>query len=239
MLNPKLKKMDRDFNRKFSFYLIYFIIVILILIVILYIIMRSPERKTEVIRTDLWNGQDISDWVLFTADSTALKDTVFYVKDDVIRIGGQPFGYMRTSIEYADYHLHVDWRWPEKAGNSGVFLNISGQDKQWPSLIECQLKSGNAGDLVFLGGSDAAERTDKTIKVKPKIDATSENPVGDWNSYDIYSRNDSVIVYVNNVLQNLCSHPTPDRGYIGLQSEGAPVEFRNIWLEYLPAKSTR
>jgi hypothetical protein len=213
--------MDKEFNKKFSFYLIYFIIVILILIVILYIIMRSPERKTEVIRTDLWNGQDISDWVLFAADSNVLKDTVFYVKGDVIRIGGQPFGYMRTRIEYADYHLHVDWRWPER-----------------PATIECQLKSGNAGDFVFLGGSDAAERTDKTKNVKPKAYAGSENPIGDWNSYDIYSRNDSIIVYVNNMLQNSCSYPTPDKGYIGLQSEGAPVEFRNVWLEYLPAKST-
>jgi len=147
------------------------------------------------------------------------------------RIGGQPFGYMRTMMEYKDYHLHVDWRWPEQAGNSGVFLNISGQDKQWPATIECQLMSGNAGDFVFLGGSDATERTDKTSMVKLKTEASSEKPVGDWNSYDIYSRNDSIIVYVNNVLQNLCSHPSPDKGYIGLQSEGAPVEFRNVWLE--------
>jgi hypothetical protein len=230
--------MDKQFNRKFSFYLIYFIIVILILIVILYIIMRSSNRKPEVTRTDLWNGKDISEWVLFTVDSAALKDTVFYVKDDVIKIGGQPFGYMRTRIEFTDYHLHVDWRWPEQAGNSGVFLNISGQDKQWPATIECQLKSGNAGDLVFLGGSDASERTDKTKMVKPKIEAGSEKPVGDWNSYDIYSRNDSIIVYVNKVLQNSCSHPTPDKGYIGLQSEGAHVEFRDVWLEYLPAVGT-
>jgi len=134
-------------------------------------------------------------------------------------------------MEYKDYHLHVDWRWPEQAGNSGVFLNISGQDKQWPATIECQLMSGNAGDFVFLGGSDATERTDKTSMVKLKTEASSEKPVGDWNSYDIYSRNDSIIVYVNNVLQNLCSHPSPDKGYIGLQSEGAPVEFRNVWLE--------
>jgi 3-keto-disaccharide hydrolase len=230
--------MDRDFNKKISFYLIYFIIVILILIVILYVIMRGSDRKQEITRIDLWNGMNISEWVLFTGDSTALKDTVFYVKDDVIRIGGQPFGYMRTKVEYAGYHLHVDWRWPEQAGNSGVFLNISGQDKQWPATIECQLMSGNAGDFVFLGGSDATERTDKTKMVKPKIEISSEKPAGDWNSYDIYSRNDSIIVYVNNVLQNLCSHPTPDKGYIGLQSEGAPVEFRNVWLEYLPAIST-
>ncbi len=230
--------MDRQFNRKFSFYLIYFIIVILILIVVLYIIMRSSTRKQETTRIDLWNGKDISSWVLFTADTSAFRDTVFYVMNDVIRIGGQPFGYMRTRVEYKNYHLHVDWRWPAQAGNSGVFLNISGQDKQWPATIECQLMSGNAGDFVFLGGSDAAERTDKTSMVKKKADAGSEKPLGEWNSYDIYSRNDSIIVFVNKVFQNSCSHPEPDKGYIGLQSEGAPIEFRNIWLEHIPSESS-
>jgi hypothetical protein len=227
--------MDKNFNRKFSFYLIYFIIIIMILVVILYIIMRSSNSKQETSRINLWNGRDISEWVLFVADSTALKDTVFYVSKDVIRIGGQPFGYMRTTAEYTGYHLHVDWRWPEQAGNSGVFLNISGQDKQWPATIECQLKSGNAGDLVFLGGSDAEERTDKTRLVMPKTEPVSEKPVGEWNSYDIYTRNDSIIVYINGVLKNSCSHPKPAKGFIGLQSEGAPVEFKNVWLEYLPS----
>ena len=216
--------------------MIYFIIVIIILVVVLYIIMRSSFRKQDTTRIELWNGKDISEWVKFVADSTALKDTVFYVNNGVIRIGGKPFGYMKTPVVYAGYHLHVDWRWPGQAGNSGVFLNVSGQDKQWPATIECQLKSGNAGDFVFLGGSDAAERIDKTRLVMPKAEQSSEKSPGEWNSYDIYNRNDSIIVWVNGVKQNSCSHPQPDKGFIGLQSEGAPVEFKNIWLEYLPSR---
>jgi len=227
--------MNKEFNKKFNFYLVYFVIIILILIILLYIIMRSSDRKQEVTRVDLWNGQDISEWVLFLADSSARGDTVFNVNNGVIRIGGQPFGYMRTPVKYSDYRLHVEWRWPEKAGNSGVFLNISGPDKQWPATIECQLMSGNAGDFVFLGGSDATERTDKSKLVAAKSEPGSEKTPGEWNSYDIHQRNDSIIVYVNGILQNFCSNPKPEDGFIGLQSEGAPVEFKNIWLEYIPA----
>jgi hypothetical protein len=227
--------MNQEFNKKFSFYLVYFIIIIMILIVLLYIVMRPTARKQDVTRIDLWNGQDISEWILFLADSAARKDTVFYVDKDVIRIGGRPFGYMRTPVDYTDYHLHVDWRWPGQAGNSGVFLNISGPDRQWPATIECQLMSGNAGDFVFLGGSDAAERTDKTKMVLTKAEPSSEKPAGEWNSYDIYSGKDSIIIYVNGILQNSCSDPKPEKGFIGLQSEGAPVEFKNVWLEYLSA----
>jgi hypothetical protein len=226
--------MKKEFERKYYFYLIYFIIIIMILVVVIYLVMRTSTRKPELTRINLWNGQDISGWVLFLADSSARTDTVYYVSRDVIRIGGQPFGYMRTPVEYSDYHLHTEWRWPGPAGNSGVFLNISGPDQQWPATIECQLKSGNAGDFVFLGGSDASERLDKTKWVVPKFKSSSEKPVGEWNSCDVYSRNDSIIVHINGVLQNACSNPEPARGFIGLQSEGAPVEFKNIYLEYIP-----
>jgi hypothetical protein len=226
--------MNEEFNRKYNFNLVYFIIIIMILVLIAYLVMRPSTGKQEVTRINLFNGQDISDWILFLADSSVNPDTVFYVNDDVIRIGGQPFGYMRTPSEYSDYHLHVEWKWPEQPGNSGVFLNMSGPDQQWPALIECQLKSGNAGDFVFLGGSDAAERLDKTNRVIPKLNPGLENPVGEWNFYDIHSRNDSIIVYLNGVLQNSCSQPKPESGYIGLQSEGALIEFKNVYLEYIP-----
>jgi hypothetical protein len=228
--------MNEPFERKFNFYLIYFIIIILILIVLLYLIMRTSIKKQEVTRINLWNGQDISEWILYLADSSASTDTVFQVHNDVIRIGGKPFGYMRTPSKYSDFNLHVEWRWPEQPGNSGVFINISGPDKQWPATIECQLKSGNAGDLVFLGGSDATEHVDKTNWVVPKFNVSSENAIGEWNSYDIHSRNDSIIVYVNGVLQNTCTNPKPNSGAIGLQSEGGPIEFKNLYLEYIPVK---
>jgi hypothetical protein len=226
--------MNEERERKSNFNLIYLFVIVLILIFVFYEVIRPSTRKQEVTRINLWNGQDISDWILFLADSSARPDTVFYVNDDVIRIGGQPFGYMRTPLKYSDFHLHAEWRWPGSGGNSGVFLNISGPDQQWPATIECQLKSGNAGDFVFLGGSDATERLDKTKWVVPKFEPSSEKPVGEWNAYEIHSRNDSIIVYVNGILQNACSYPKPESGFIGLQSEGAPIEFKNIYLEYIP-----
>lgn len=228
--------MDSGDDKKSNFSLTYLAIIILILIVMLYLVMRPSSRKQEVTKINLWNGKDISEWIMYLADSSAIKDTVFQVRNEAIRIGGQPFGYMRTSAEYSDFRLHVEWRWPEQAGNSGVFLNISGPDQQWPATIECQLMSGNAGDFVFLGGSDATEHVDKTKWVVPKFNESSENSVGEWNSYDIHSRNDSIIVYVNGVLQNTCTNPEPEIGFIGLQSEGAPIEFKNIYLEYMPER---
>jgi hypothetical protein len=228
--------MNEKSVRKSNFNLIYLFVIVLILIFVFYQVIKPSTRKQEMTEVNLWDGQDISDWILFLADSSARPDTVFYVYDDVIRIGGLPFGYMRTPLKYSGYNLHVEWRWPGLAGNSGVFLNISEPDQQWPATIECQLMSGNAGDFVFLGGSDAAERLDKTKWVVPKFKSSSEKPIGEWNSCDIHSGNDSIIIYINGILQNACSNPEPKSGFIGLQSEGAPIEFKNIYLKYIPVK---
>ena len=227
--------MRRNTERKPGFNLFYMVIIVVILVIILYYIMNpmAEEKSTvsaDIKKTELFNGHDLSGWSFYLADSTVDPATIFHVQDNHIRIEGEPFGYMRTITEYDNFKLHVEWRWPGEESNSGVFLNISGPDKRWPATIECQLKAGNAGDLVFLGGSDAAERTDKENLVINKMEESNEMAAGDWNAYDIISRNDSIQVWVNGKLQNICTMPVPDRGHIGLQSEGLPIEFRNVYL---------
>ena len=68
--------------------------------------------------------------------------------------------------------------------------------------------------------------------VKKRGDS-AERPPGEWNEYDIVCRGDSIRVMVNGVLMNEATRCTEFEGRIGLQSEGAEVEFRNIYLEPL------
>lgn len=44
---------------------------------------------------------------------------------------------------------------------------------------------------------------------------------------------DTVRSVVNGVEQNDGTNATPASGYIALQSEGSPIEFRNIYIESL------
>jgi hypothetical protein len=227
--------MRRTDERKPGFNLFYLIIIVVILIIILYYVMNPLAEKAAQLDEDtkkieLFNGHDLSSWSFYLADSTMDPSNIFHVQDNVIRIEGEPFGYMRTKNQYENYKLHAEWRWPGEESNSGVFLNIAGPDQQWPATIECQLMAGNAGDFVFLGGSDAAERTDKENRVIPKMEESNELATGEWNAYDIINRNDSIRVYVNGRLQNTCTMPVPGKGHIGLQSEGLPIEFRNVYL---------
>jgi hypothetical protein len=145
---------------------------------------------------------------------------------------------MRTKESYSNYRLHVEWRWPETGGNSGVFLHLKGPDQVWPTCIECQLHSGDAGDFVLIGPSRLTVK-DSTYSVAdrfqsiPKQQASSEKPIGEWNDYDIVASGDTIRCSVNGVLQNAGVKASQSDGPIALQSEGAPVEFRNVWIQPL------
>jgi 3-keto-disaccharide hydrolase len=187
----------------------------------------------------LWNGADFEGWKLFIPDAGVDVKDVWNVRDGVVHCTGVPNGYMRTTKEYADYHLHVEWRWPEKPTNSGVLLHVQLPDQVWPKCIESQLHSGSAGDFWILShsgitanGKRYEDPDNKYVHVKKKHDS-SENPPGQWNTYDITCQGGTVRSVVNGVEQNYGTEATPAKGYIALQSEGSPIEFRNITIESL------
>ena len=192
--------------------------------------------STKPDKIELFNGKDFTGWKLFIPDDSIDVNTVWQVKDGVIHCTGVPHGYMRTEQAFANYQLHVEWRWVSEPGNSGVLLHIQEGDKVWPSCMEAQLKAGNAGDFVIMGPGyitvDGEKRVNENrfLGIKKKVEGV-ENPIGEWNSYDITYKDGDIILKVNGTLQNKGTDSFVTSGYIGLQSEGAPIEFRNIYLE--------
>ena len=178
----------------------------------------------------LFNGKDLSNWKFTLKDRDINPATVFTVRDGVIRISGNPFGYMRTTEMYSDYQLHVEWRYPLEASNSGVFVHAQLPDTIWLRCIECQLKAGNAGDFVCMNGAGMKEQTDPSVKVVRKLGVSSEKTSGEWNTMEIICRNNSIEVVVNGTLQNKATETSLNKGYICLQSEGKDIEFRNVYL---------
>jgi hypothetical protein len=192
---------------------------------------KEKEEKTE--KTVLFNGKDLSNWVFKLKDPSIDPATVFTVNKGVIKISGNPFGYMRTKEIYSDYKLHVEWRWPAEPTNSGVFVNAQGPDTIWIKCIECQLKAGNAGDFVCMNGADMNERQDKSKMVVNKFVDSSEKPAGEWNTMKVVCKGNIIEVYINGVLQNRGTNVSVNKGYICLQSEGKEIEFKNIHLTKL------
>jgi hypothetical protein len=190
---------------------------------------RSKKSgKTENI--SLFNGKDLANWVFYLKDKSVDPAGVFTARDGVIHISGNPFGYMRTKEAYSDYRLHVEWRWPAEATNSGIFVHGQKPDTIWLRCIECQLMAGNAGDFVCMNGADMTERSDKSTPIVRKMAASSENPTGEWNTMEVLCSGNKIEVYVNSVLQNKGTDVNVNKGSICLQSEGKDIEFRNIFL---------
>ncbi len=194
---------------------------------------QTHAQKTE----KLFNGKDLSNWNFIVDKNSVPADQVFSVENGVIHIKGNPFGYMYTKNKYDNYKLHVEWSYPKEATNSGIFLLIEEvkDGNPFPNGIECQLAAGKAGDFVCLGGSDLFEFHQRPGTPRPgfpvvkKANDSSEKGVGEWNEANIWVKDGTITVYVNGVYQNTGTNKVKS-GYIGLQSEGKDILFRNVTL---------
>lgn len=175
----------------------------------------------------LFNGRDLTGWTEIECQG------IWTAEDGVLSCPGRPIGYLRTVDDYTNFVLTLEWRTPPDSppGNSGVLLRMTGEDRVWPDSIEAQLHSGNAGDIWNIGKFpmhvDAARTSGRrTVKLHP----SNEAPLGEWNRYRITLNRGELRLEVNGLLQNRASWCEERKGKLCLQSEGAPIQFRNIEL---------
>jgi len=194
----------------------------------------TPKKES------LFNGENLDGWTIFVEDASMDPEDFFYVNEGLIETVGVPLGYLRTEKEYTDYHLHVEWRYPEEPTNSGVFVHVNGPDLLWPDHFQAQLKHGDAGDFIVHGVGQSATLNDTVFTSTPddrplisKMNPGNENPAGQWNSYDITCKGSTIEIKVNGLLQNTAHDCNLTRGAIGLQAEGSKIQFRNLWVEAL------
>jgi len=208
---------------------------ILLVLLVTFSVAGFSQKKQQ-----LFNGKNLKGWTIYVSDSTMAKSKFFYVKNGVIETPGVPMGYLRTKKEFENYRLHIEWRYPEIPTNSGVFLHTVGPDKIWPRHYQAQLKHLSAGDFIVQDIGLSATLRDtvfvSTAKVKPiaaKMKPSSEKKAGEWNSYDIVCKGNTIEIKVNGVLQNYATKCNETKGGIGLQAEGSKIQFRNLWIQKL------
>ena len=186
----------------------------------------SDKEKTE----SLFNGEDLTGWkaVLKSAEGETFEGETFFVQDSVLHVTGKPFGYLRTEKKYSDYRLHLEWRWAgAEAVDGGVFNRLQDGDKVWPLGVQLQMTPKDMG--VLMGGIKL-EGIEGPFYKKDRIVAESpEKPLGQWNEMEFLREGGSIKVWLNGVLVNEAVCDALD-GYIAIQSEGGPMDFRNIFL---------
>ena len=176
----------------------------------------------------LFNGKDLDGWVFFTREDSTVTEPTFTVVDGALHITGQPFGYIRTVKKYGDYTLHLQWRWAGLRADSGIFNRLPDNDKVWPDGIQLQLRESDFGYLFSAIPLEGVEGP--FFRKAPLCEGDPEKADGEWNETVITCQGGHITCTVNGVLVNEAV-ATATEGYIGFQSEGGALEFRDIWVE--------
>ena len=168
----------------------------------------------------LFNGKDFAGWKLSDRNAEHWK-----VIDGVIHYDGKG-GSLPTAKDYGDFILHVDWK-IEKGGDSGIYLRGKPQVQIWDIAAH---KEGSGG----LWNNKKTHAGEKPI-------TPADNPVGEWNSFQIKMVGDKVTVHLNGklVVDNAPletitkGDKTIEQGPLLLQHHGNPLYFKNIYIKEL------
>ena len=138
--------------------------------------------------------------------------------------------WLRFNKEFADFRFHVEWRFAKLEGtpqyNSGVFFRNNADGTIWH-----QAQTSPEGGYLF--GETLLDGKKTAFNEMKQMSENRIKPAGEWNAYDIECLKDTCTLAVyGEVVNTLRTDVT--RGYVGLESEGFKIEFRNIELKELP-----
>jgi hypothetical protein len=181
-------------------------------------------------------------------------------KDGAVHCTGLPVGVIRTQKPLTNFELVAQWRHLRSGGNSGIFVWVSEQSLSdiKPGVlprggIEVQVldhgfqeqyeqKTGKRAAWFTTHGDVFAVGTSKMTPFPPvSPDGSRSFPskrlskgVGEWNHYYVRCINGEVRLWVNGEEVSGGTGCQPRTGYLCLESEGAPVEFRELKIRELP-----
>jgi hypothetical protein len=180
--------------------------------------------------------------------------------DGVIHCTGQPVGVMRTTTQFTNFELVVQWRHLSSGGNSGVFVWASEEaltDLKPGSLppggIEVQVldhgyaeqfeqRTGQKPDWFTTNGDVFPVGTSTMTPFEPHAPNGQRSfprknlskGVNEWNHYYVRAINGEVRLWVNGEEVSGGTDCEPRSGFLCLESEGAPVEFKHVRIRELP-----
>ena len=199
----------------------------------------------------LFNGKDLTGWHIDVPemDDNTQAINPFIIRDHMLVSMGNPRGHLITDSIYQDYRLEIDYRFPGEPGNCGVLVHASTPRalyNMFPKSMEIQMEHKNAGDFWCIvedvEGNNMEERrgpkenwgiTEGKGRRIQNLTDDSESELGQWNTMIIECRGDTIKVWVNGELVNEGFNSTANKGQIGLQAEGAEVEFKKIEITHL------
>jgi hypothetical protein len=187
-------------------------------------------------------------------------DDTWSWKDGVLYCTGQPVSVQRTSQQFGNVEMVVEWMHEKPAGNSGVFVWTTPESIEkltaagkpgLPRGVEVQvLDHGYTAQVKASGGKTDWFGTHGDVfpvgvKMTPfpplSPDGSRSFPRkhlakghGHWNQYYIRAINGEVRLWVNGEEVSGGTGIEPAKGYLCLESEGSPIQFRKLRVRELP-----
>ena len=180
----------------------------------------------------------------------------WHVEKKILVCTGKPIGVMRSEKQYENFLLHIEWKHLEAGGNSGTFVWSNAnppENARLPNGVEVQMleldwvnlnkRDGETppiayvhGELFGVGG--VTTEPDNPRGTRSKSIENRCKGRGEWNTYDVVCVDGVIKLSVNGKFVNGIAKATQKKGYICLESEGAPIHFRNIRIIELPSGVT-
>lgn len=172
---------------------------------------------------------------------------------------GQPIGVIKSKKPYTNFELVAEWRHLKNAGNSGIFcwttkaslaalkkpglphgIEVQVLDVGYTEFYEKQYKKESDwftchGDVFPTGRCKMTPFP--PVAPNGKRSFPSENRskgTNEWNHYYIRAINGEIRLWVNGSEVSGGTDCDPATGFLCLESEGSPIEFRNLRIRELP-----
>lgn len=233
-----------------------------------YTYQREPEPESEVPGIPRDEEGNYLEPIGLNNDPLNVFTVVEEDGEPAIRISGETFGILVTNQEYENYHMKLEFKWgdekypprEELKMDSGILYHSIGEEgawgRVWMKSLECQVQETDCGDFIAVDSTfatipaienegnyyydkDGEEMIFSAERSYCNHNVDYENPMGEWNTIEIYTVDGNSIHVVNgNVnmrtynsqyLENGEKYPLT-KGKIQLQSEGAEIYYRNIEL---------
>jgi hypothetical protein len=138
--------------------------------------------------------------------------------------------WLRFNRELGNFTFRVRWRFTPQPGtpkyNSGVFFRNNKDGTIWH-----QAQTSLDGGYIF--GETPVDGRPASVNLQKQMTENRVKPAGQWNTYDIRCVGTTCTLAVNGEVVNKLQLSV-ENGYIGLESEGYPVEFKEMELTQLP-----
>ena len=154
-----------------------------------------------------------------------------YTRHQIVCDGNGGHEWLRFNHEFSDFTFHVKWRFTpvttaEPKYNSGVFFRNNLDGSIWH-----QAQTTPGGGYLF--GLTPVDGKPRSFNLQKEMKANRVKPAGQWNVYDIRCVGDTCTLAVNGETVN-STRVGIDKGYVGLESEGYSITFKDMKLKKLP-----